>query len=727
MRHSRNWFSLLFSLSLVSLSACDSCTTGDVYPQDGTFADAEVDGGSTEDGATDDAEIDADVDGDVDADMDADVDANPCEPGYGPNAEGECVDLDECADGTDTCDDAVTCTNTVGNFECGECPPELRAHGSNPRVACIDVDECLYVGCGEGNGCTNTRGSFECAPCPSGTTSNGRTQCRDIDECLDPGCGRGFSCENTFGSYICTPCPSGFDALGHNPFCHDINECDPPGCGRGNACTNTTGGYMCTPCGSGFTGAGQAAECVDVNECARVTTFSCEDDLLCVNTEGSYECGVCPSGTAEGLFGNCEDLDECALGTDTCSDIQQCTNTYGSFECEDASSVVAGYAHTCVLFSGGSVKCWGARAGGVAGYGDNVQINAPRPAALKFAPAWRVARIVAAGMHSCALYENGAITCWGLGSELGHGIGLGAGGRSVPTYVTVNLGEGCADGACVADDVFVGEHATCALFDESDIKCWGHNGFGQLGYGDNYHRSVPPASTFVDVGHRRVMSVRGGNVHMCALLTGGDVKCWGNNQVGQNGYGEGIYGEPLFENSAPFDAEVNLGEDCGVEHCHARSLMTGKRQTCVILEDGRVRCWGNNEFGALGYGDTMRRYVPPAATVNLGAGRTAVRLVGGEEFTCALLDDGTVKCWGKNDLGQLGYGDTTHRLAPDALPIDFGDEHAVIDLAAGTSHVCALLDDRSLRCWGQNATGQLGYGDTMSRTSPGAAVNLSGY
>ena len=100
--------------------------------------------------------------------------------------------------------------------------------------------------------------------------------------------------------------------------------------------------------------------------------------------------------------------------------------------------------------------------------------------------------------------------------------------------------------------------------------------------------------------------------------------------------------------------------------------------------------------------------------VALGAGRTAVQLVTGEFSTCALLDDGSVKCWGRNDSGQLGLGGTTDSLVPANL-VDLGPGLKAVELAAGLAHVCALLTDGSVKCWGSNSHGQLGLGDANNR------------
>jgi len=153
-----------------------------------------------------------------------------------------------------------------------------------------------------------------------------------------------------------------------------------------------------------------------------------------------------------------------------------------------------------------------------------------------------------------------------------------------------------------------------------------------------------------------------------------------------------------------------------------------------VLDDRSVKCWGWNHRGQLGYGDTWVRTATivygdnrPEETkgtlpaVALGTGRTAVSIAAGYDYTCALLDDRSVKCWGWNDYHQLGYGDRIRRgdgagEMGDTLPaVALGTGRTAVSIAAGEHHTCAVLDDRSVKCWGWNYFGWLGYGDTIRR------------
>jgi alpha-tubulin suppressor-like RCC1 family protein len=156
----------------------------------------------------------------------------------------------------------------------------------------------------------------------------------------------------------------------------------------------------------------------------------------------------------------------------------------------------------------------------------------------------------------------------------------------------------------------------------------------------------------------------------------------------------------------------------------AIALAAGVAHTCVVRDDGTVLCWGDGRDGRLGYGntDTAGDNESPAAAgpVDLGAGRTATAITAGDQHTCALLDDGTVRCWGYFSAGRLGYpylgtppppngwsiGDDETPAA--AGPVDLGAGRTATAITAGGDHTCAVLDDGAMRCWGHNTTGELG-------------------
>lgn len=391
-------------------------------------------------------------------------------------------------------------------------------------------------------------------------------------------------------------------------------------------------------------------------------------------------------------------------------------------------SLTAGSGHACALLLTGAVKCWGLNWAGQLGQGDTASRGAGFAtmgadlATIDLGTGRTATQVAAGENHSCALLDNGRVKCWGnnyLGQLRGTstepvGDAPNEMGNSLPT---VNLGTGRTATALAA-----GGDNTCAILDDGTLRCWGNNLSGQLGQGSG--------NALIDLGTgRTAVAVAVGGIpvpasgsHVCAILDTGDVKCWGSNGQGKLGLGDTDTrgdGPGEMGDSLP---TVDLGSGRT-----ATAISAGVRHSCALLDDGRVKCWGYNAQGQLGLGDTDTRGDGPGEmgddlpAVDLGSGRTATSISVGEHHSCARLDDASVKCWGSNNQGRLGLGDTTRRGAGpgemgDDLPaVDLGTGLAAEAVTTGKEHACAVLDDGSIRCWGRNQHGQLGLGDTDSR------------
>jgi cysteine-rich repeat protein len=324
----------------------------------------------------------------------------------------------------------------------------------------------------------------------------------------------------------------------------------------------------------------------------------------------------------------------------------------------------------------------------------------------------------------------------GEGGSAGHGHG-GASTTALCGDGIVQAKEGCDDAnsqtgdGCSADcrrvvELAAAGYFTCARLDDGALKCWGENDSGQLGQGDTQARGGGPDELGtnlprIELGSgRHALRVAAGHYHVCAILDDGSLKCWGRNEDGQLGLGDTANrGTKPGEMSDQLPT-VNLGTGRTV-----RSVALGIGHSCAVLDNGRVKCWGNNTSGQLGLGDVSARGDQPGEmgdalpTVDLGTGRTAQWVAAYNEHTCALLDDDTLKCWGQNVLGQLGLGDQSNRgSAPgtmgDQLPsVDLGTNRTAKAVALGWFVSCALLDDESVKCWGYNYWGQNGQGDNV--------------
>jgi len=389
-------------------------------------------------------------------------------------------------------------------------------------------------------------------------------------------------------------------------------------------------------------------------------------------------------------------------------DIQGAGGTGGAGGSAPAlAEVTAGIFHTGARWTDGTVQCWGHGASGKLGYGNERDIGddeTPASAGLVSVGA-EVSQISAGGSHTCTLLLTDGVKCWGEGANgaLGYGNTENIGDDELPSSVgVVDVGETVAE-------ISAGGGHTCARLTDGNVRCWGLGISGQLGYantdtiGDD---EVPSSAGNVDVGGTVTQIATGGS-HTCALLDTQRVRCWGEGSDGRLGYGNS---DSIGDAERPASAgDVDVGADV-VE------IAPGGRHTCALLTTGDVRCWGAGDRGQLGYGNTdnIGDAEPPASAGNVNVGAKVSQVVAGNNVTCALRVDGTVTCWGDASYGALGYANTEN-IGDDEEPasagtVDIGGE--VAQLSVRESHVCALLATGAIRCWGRNNLGQLGYGNS---------------
>lgn len=312
-----------------------------------------------------------------------------------------------------------------------------------------------------------------------------------------------------------------------------------------------------------------------------------------------------------------------------------------------------------------------------------------------------LAKIDVGDYHSCAITTSGGVKCWGQNTygQLGNGTNTAS---SIPVDVS-----GLTSGVT---NLAVGSFHTCAILTSGAVKCWGSNTNGQLGNGTTTNSNIPVAVTNISSGAVGITAADGNGTsgHSCAVMSTGGIKCWGTNAVGQLGNGS-----TATTVSTPVDV---TGLSAG-----ATLVAAGSLQTCAILTDGTVRCWGSNNSGQLGNGTTTNSSVPVVVTGLTGV----VALKGGGDntskiATCAVTGSGGLKCWGSNSDGQLGNGGTTS----SSTPVDVtGLTSGVVSVALGNRHACASLSTGGVKCWGWGTNGQLGNGGTASSST---AVQVSG-
>ena len=199
-----------------------------------------------------------------------------------------------------------------------------------------------------------------------------------------------------------------------------------------------------------------------------------------------------------------------------------------------------------------------------------------------------------------------------------------------------------------------------------------------------------------------VVALSGGGHHTCALLADGEVLCWGRNAEGQLGDGTNV--------PSPLPVDVT-GFDDGVS-----DLSAGLTHTCAVTTGGVARCWGENG-GRLGNGGEEASAIPVNVCADAACSSAlsnVASIAAGGLHSCAVLDDGTVVCWGNNEDGQLGNGLTEGTTTPVAVS-DLTDIAAV---SLGTSSSCALTSAGALFCWGSNVEGQIGDDRACSMRCP---------
>ena len=259
---------------------------------------------------------------------------------------------------------------------------------------------------------------------------------------------------------------------------------------------------------------------------------------------------------------------------------------------------------------------------------------------------------------------------------------------------------GLPDGIVAID---AGSSHTCAITGSATQFCWGPNDSGQLGIGD--FGGIEATAEEV-VGLSGVSSVSAGGGFTCAIISGGNLECWGNNFVGQLGNGSKNPIHP-YGHATPKDV-LDDGPEVWT------SVSAGGLHTCVIAEGNIFRCWGRGIEGQIGDGSSLAE--DRTTPVDVGPGGIVAGVSAGNFHTCAVTTGGAAKCWGANYYGRVGDGTITtgpesadtNKFSPVAI---VGLDGCVASIGAGGGHSCALLAAGGVRCWGDNYRGQLGAGD----------------
>ncbi len=348
----------------------------------------------------------------------------------------------------------------------------------------------------------------------------------------------------------------------------------------------------------------------------------------------------------------------------------------GDAEVPNDQQIAAGEAHACLRTTKGEVFCWGSNELGQLGDGTlENRAFAKRVEGLPY-----IVRVTGGTHHTCALDQSGALWCWG-GNTQGE-MGQGTMGRDAllkPTKLALPPVIGISGG---------GYH-TCAYDSNGAAYCWGRNIWGECGPLNDANvltpKKVPQLDAVIDIG--------AGTDHTCAVMADRTVRCWGRNNDGQIG------------NATSGGAEITPVAAVGVQN--ALTVFAGDDHTCIVLLNGSMQCWGDNENGELGSG--VAQFANKALpVVGISDGYQGG---GGREHTCVAAQSGGVYCWGANTSCQVGNTGVLcgqgGGIATVASRVGVDDARWV---ATGETFSCAAHKAKGAMCWGSNDRGQLGQG-----------------
>ena len=415
-----------------------------------------------------------------------------------------------------------------------------------------------------------------------------------------------------------------------------------------------------------------------------------------------------------------------------------------------AASVSSGQRSTCVVLTDGAMKCWGENSRGQLGIGSTTSNSESSPKSV-ILPSGFNATSVSVGYYSaCALLTNNsssgnsAAYCWGRNGFGELGIGESTSQKNTPTKVLHDAADesivimasehSTTSPNCLisktnkiycwgywyeygaprlyqpvqmpyemrpAKQIEAGSGTTCVINEQHRLECIGLNTNGQLGNGNTTNsQSLVTPRGFKEVN---VSIISQKNDHSCAILQNGSLYCWGSNSYGQLGIGN------TTSMTVPVFVNVGVGKT-------VTDVSVGSDSTCAILNDGSLKCWGRNLYGELGTQQVTGTSASTPQSVNLGSGRTAVSVSASTRSFCAILDNGALKCWGLNNYGQLGIGNTNNQNSPQT--VTFATGRTAVNISMGQDHACAILDNGSINCWGDHNNGQLGIGSGSSTSSP---------
>lgn len=480
--------------------------------------------------------------------------------------------------------------------------------------------------------------------------------------------------------------------------CSVDTECHSTHCVDNVCCERACAGQCETCAADGWVG-----QCTTVlagqprgirKPCAHVGELcggKCSGDRECTYPDSSQVCDShtkCLSSTEFMSGTGCDGAGSCSVPIrSTCPGKQVCNlNTTATCGAAVYTAVAVSAGHSCAVVSDGTVRCWGSPSNGKLYPSETAKQFVP----MRIPNQYNIKRVAVGWGHTCTLAHDGAVTCWGYDYNGNLGCSNIAGGES--PFVCQALGPGNS-----IVDIAAGAEHSCILMSSGSVWCWGRNDHGQVGDGRLASRFAPVQVA----GISDAIAIATGTWQSCARRRNGAVVCWGKNDYCALG----------FETANDFAIPVLFGSVDGTSP-RALEVAGSLEQTCVLLDDGSLRCsgvWLRYEP------DPMSHLTSCKAPTNPQPSIIAKAVATGIDFTCAMTGSSAVKCWGKNGYGTLGNGSYVDSAEP--VDVAFPVSLELQSIVSQGNHTCVVTAEGQLWCWGDNIDGQLGSGSLVTSSA----------
>ncbi len=338
--------------------------------------------------------------------------------------------------------------------------------------------------------------------------------------------------------------------------------------------------------------------------------------------------------------------------------------------------LAVGLNHACMIKKDGSAWCWGQGASG--GLGNNNTADQASPVRVVDPGPW--VSITAGDRFTCGIKADRTAWCWGEGDN------YRLGNNSITDLYTPSPVSGGGLWASIS----AGDYHACGIQLDGSAWCWGYNTKGQIGNNDTAHQTVPVQVN----GSSTWKMIQATSAHSCGIKMDDTAWCWGSGNNGRLGTGN--------TSNSLVPVEVSGNKKWSTIGLSINSEITGG-----LDQSGDAWCWGYGADGRNGSGDVADTNVP----VKLKSPGPWVDIFAGASQGCGIKHDGSLWCWGSGAIGQMGNGTTT---ATNLLPVRVLLPSSISTARGGNTHICALTTDERAWCWGQDNNGQLGNGNTIT-------------